>query len=853
MGYEHCIGRLAAAAGRQLSDAEVRAIFERIHQAALDIKAGRASVADVSAGTKVSAVAGADDLFKQAALRAAQELEHEARVAEKQANLQVLKLRARISDVDAAIQSGVSPLDAVEKTIARDYSGRVNLASLEQRVAGHKAYFGSKLLPTWDALGDDFLGFVQDRTKLVQLLKEMRGEQTGDAAARKGGKAWIETAEEMRQVFNAAGGDIGRLDDWGFPQHHGQVKVASAGRDTWVNDMLPLMKKTQAKGSYYVDELGVPWPETQLRQFLEKAWENIATDGHANAEAGRAVVSGKRANRHAEHRQIHFAEADDVVWYWERYGERSALEILTSHIDTMARDIAFIEHFGPNPNVAYQTLRDMALRQATEAEPTKTKSLEGRAVKLDELYDYAAGRTKPSANLTVQKVADGIAHLNVAGKLGGASLASLFGDKAMVEAVSHLNHMPLLERWRVGLSMMNPANVADRRLLQQQGLMLESVRSGLARFYEGLGQTSTTGKLANAVMRVTGMQAINDVRKGSFGLNLFAAIGNEIAAGKSFGQLGDSDVRTLRNYGITEADWKVWQLAKRDTISGVTDVLTPEAISRISDADLAKAGLDAKAKREAIVKLLGAVNTESEFAVVTPGWKERAQFYGDLQRGTVKGEIARSVLQFKSFPWAMLKRGMDAVANADTPASKATMTAYLIASTTLAGAMLIQVRETLAGKDPRAMVDKDWYKFWGQAFLQGGALGIYGDFLYGINETRYGSGPIETLAGPTLGPLLELGLVQPLTAAKRAAEGKETRLGAQTLQDLKGFVPGGNIWYAKAALDHLIWQQVAEALSPGYLSSIRSKTMKETGQDWWWAPGELTPARAPALGAAIDR
>jgi hypothetical protein len=347
-------------------------------------------------------------------------------------------------------------------------------------------------------------------------------------------------------------------------------------------------------------------------------------------------------------------------------------------------------------------------------------------------------------------------------------------------------------------------------------------------------------------MRVTGMNAINDFRKGAFGASLMSAIGDQIAAGRRFSDLDGADIRTLKNYGITEADWQIWQQAQLQDIGhGNTHALTPEAISRIE-------GIDADAKRNAIVKLLGAVNTEAEFAIVTPGWKERAAFYGDLQRGTVKGEIARSVLQFKSFPWAMFHRMADAVANKDTPVSKAAMTAYLVTATTLAGAMLIQTREMLSGKDPRDMLspERAW-KFWPAAFLQGGALGIYGDFLYSVNQTRYGSGPLEALAGPTVGPLLEMGLVQPLTAAKKAMEGKETHLGAQTLQDAKGFVPGGNIWYAKAAIDHLIWQQAMEALSPGYLSNIRSKTAKEYGQDWWWTPGETLPDRAPNLGAAI--
>jgi len=858
-GYANCIARMVQAAGRQLTDDEVNAIFTRIHKAALDIKAGRKSPADVTAGRKVAQIApqNADALIQAAAARAADELIHEAQVAAKQAYLQVVKIGARSADVAGMTAGGLKPLEAVKNTIARDY--RTNIESLEQRVDGHKTNLLRKLLPAWDALGNDWLGFFQNRTKLLNLVRELRGENSGDALAAKGAKAFHDVAEEARTTFNEAGGDIGRLDDWGMPQHHSQERVALTGRDAWVDSVLPMLDRAR-----YVDDLGQPWPEARVREFLGKAWDTIATNGHANSEPGQFTGAGKRANRHGEHRQIHFKDADSVIQYWNTFGDRTAVEILHGHIGTMARDIAFIEHFGPNPNVTYQTLREAALKAATKAEPTKTPSLEGQAVRLDMLYDYAAGRMTPTANRTVSKIADVIANLNVAAKLGGAALASLFGDKPVMEAVSHMNDLPVFQRWRTELSVLNPFNKADRRLLQQQGLMLDSVRSGLLRIYEGLGQgQGFTGKIANAVMRVTGMQAINDLRKGAFGLSLMSAIGDQIKAGVDFGKLQDSDIRTLRNYGITEADWNTWRLAKLQDMGGGNDaVLTPESIARITEAELKAANIIGQAegpreaqaaRRNAIVKLLGAVNTESEFAIVTPGWRERAMFYGDLQRGTVKGEIARSVLQFKSFPWAYLQRGMDAVANQDAPASKAAMTAYLIASTTLAGAMIMQTREMLSGKDPRAMADENWWKFWGSAFVYGGALGIYGDFLYGTNQTRYGSGIVETLSGPTIGPLLELGLVQPMNAAKKALEGKETHLAAQTLQDVKGFVPGGNIWYTKAALDHLIWQQVMEGLSPGYMSSIRRRTEKDYNQSWWWEPGELTPERAPDLEAAISR
>lgn len=828
MSYRDCILRVAQAAGRELSEKEIASIFERVHKAALDIRAGRT---DIKTGDMF------DDVVRQAAQRAADDLIHEAAVKQRQAQLQVAKLGARMGDAEAMRAAGIASLEAVERTIRRSYDGKTNIESMEQRVAGHKAYFGRRLVETWAALGDDFLGFFQNKEKLHALVRELRGEDSGDALARKGAEAFRSTAEEARQVFNQAGGDVGKLDDWGMPQHHSQLRVAQAGRDAWVETVLPMLDRGR-----YVDDIGRSWDDARLREFLGKAWDTIATNGHANSEPGQYAGAGKRANRHAESRQIHFKDADSVINYWQAFGERTAADILIGHVDTMARDIAFLEHFGPNPDITYRTMRDAALKAATVADPVKTASLEGRVHKLDLLYDYAAGRTKPTANAAVSGAADAIAQLNVAGKLGGAMWASLFGDKVLMETVSHLNNLPLLQRWRTELATLNPANAADRRLLQQQGLMLEGVRGGLNRFYEGLGQTGLTGKLANAVMRVSGMNAINEMRKGAFGASLFSAIGNEIAAGKGFKDLADSDIRTLKHYGITADDWAIWQKAKlQDLGHGNTTALTPDAIAGIE-------GIDAAAKRNAMVKLLGAVNTEADFAIVTPGWKERAQFYGDLQRGTVKGEIARSALQFKSFPWAQFQRMMDAVANKEGYVGKSAMTASLIVGSTVAGAMIMQVRDMLSGKDPRDMTD---WKFWPAAFLQGGALGIYGDFMYGASNTRYGSGPVEVLAGPTIGPLLEMGLVQPLQAVKKTMEGRETHLAAQTLQDVKGFIPGNNLWYTKAATDHLIMQQVMEQLSPGYLSSIRSRTQREYGQDWWWTPGQAAPDRAPDLKAAI--
>lgn len=890
MSYERCFGRLRELAGRPLTDNEINAIFERVHKAALDIKAGRAKEGEPKLRrglAKAVEVKGTEvtNVLERAAVLAAEELRAEAALAERQANLQVLTRASLNTAYRSLVSSGLSPLDAVGVLIRRDYKGRVNVSSLEQQAEGHRDYYLSRLQPAWDALGPDFAGFWQDKAKMRDLIRELRGEDTGNALAKQGAKAFHDVAEEARTVFNEKGGNVGRLEDWGHPQHHSQELVARAGydrwlqtldpaeraaarvtgapppaafaRDFWIDSILPLLDRNR-----YVDDLGTAMSDAELRAFLGKAWDNIVTDGLASQEPGAFTGIGKRANRHSEHRQIHFKDADSTIQYWETFGDRSVFEILHGHVSTMARDIAFIETFGPNPNVNFRTLRDEALQESVVKEPALKGKFDKQAGRLERLWDYASGRTKAPANIWFSGIADALFNLNVAGKLHSAAITSLFGDKVMLEAVSTMDNLPAYRRWMTEMSVLDPTNEGDHRMLQRQGLMLDTVRSAMYRFGDDLGRTrSVTGKTANAVMRLTGMQLVNEGRKAGFGAMLMSSIGHELGKGVRFEQLPESDVRTLRYFGVTRADWETWRLAKLEEMdlryTTIPHALTPSAIRAIPDDAIVKAGLvdpgrtPADVRRDAIVKLLGAVNTESEFAIVTPGWEERSLFYGSVQRGTIPGEITRSVLQFKSFPWAFFQRGMDAVANQDGMGSKAAMTAYLLVATTLMGAMILQTKDILTGKDPRKMTDENALKFWANAFIAGGALGIYGDFFYGVTHTRYGSGPVEALAGPTIGPLLEMGLLQPLKAIERQMAGKETHLAAQEVQDIKGFVP--NLWYTKAAMDHLVWNRVLDALSPGYVNHVRQNLQRNWHQDYYWPPEKLTPERLPNMGAAIGR
>ncbi|MFI4952901.1 MAG: hypothetical protein ACHP7M_07155, partial [Burkholderiales bacterium] len=106
-------------------------------------------------------------------------------------------------------------------------------------------------------------------------------------------------------------------------------------------------------------------------------------------------------------------------------------------------------------------------------------------------------------------------------------------------------------------------------------------------------------------------------------------------------------------------------------------------------------------------------------------------------------------------------------------------------------------------------------------------------------------------AGPGLGLAQEAMNVTQGNAIQWA-EGKTTNIGAEGTKFVKGLFPGASLWYAKAALDHILFQQIAEYLSPGYLWRMQSSAQRNYGERFWWKPGTgLAGVRAPDLGRAV--
>ena len=74
--------------------------------------------------------------------------------------------------------------------------------------------------------------------------------------------------------------------------------------------------------------------------------------------------------------------------------------------------------------------------------------------------------------------------------------------------------------------------------------------------------------------------------------------------------------------------------------------------------------------------------------------------------------------------------------------------------------------------------------------------------------------------------------------------GRRNAYGAHSLRFARSyFLPFGRLWYVKAAVNHMLYQQMMDDLNPGYSVRVRQR-MQQKREGSWWRPSDITPTRA---------
>ncbi|MDT7253745.1 hypothetical protein [Citrobacter freundii] len=821
---QECINAVQQAAQRTLTAREIQNIEDRIYrnmrQLARNDPASWRQMTDA-------------ERLRRAGQLAADELQQEAGLKRRRVAL-TIAARQLIDAFINGYQGTDGKLGALNRTIAFSADGKSNFLSVESRGKATRDYALSQIQEAFEAVDPRFFHLFEDEKGVRDLVFEILGQDTGNIKAKKGAKAWADVTELLRRRFNDAGGDIGYLENWGIPQHHSMEKVGRATREQWVSDVIGKLDR-----KYYIKEDGQLMSDAEVTAFLGEAYNTIATGGLNKLSDSGMRLSGARANRGNASRQIHFKDADSYLEYQRQYGDRSLWEVMVGHLEGISKDIALVETYGPNPDHVFRAILDEVTAETATVNPQRTGQVKRMANSTENLYNFISGKTQPIANPHIAQWSDNIRNWLVASRLGSALLAS-FSDLGTMYLSAKVTNLPMNQLFRNQLEAMDPTNRTELARARRAGLAMESLLGSVNRWAMDNMGPSKARWAATAVMRASGLTAWSDAHKRAYGVTMMGSLGDVVTRTPDLKSLSNDDFRILKSKGITDTDWNVWKLAQQeDWGKGNNTMLTPESIMRIPDSAVQHLGAPERVKFEAMRKLLGAVTEEVDMAVITPGAREQMITGSGIQRGTWKGELTRSVFLFKSFPISVVMRHWSRAMGMPSAGGRAAYIATFIASTTILGALSQQLNDMASGRNPRDMAGEDAAKFWLGALLKGGGLGLYGDFLLS-DHTRYGSGALASMLGPVAGlvdDVIKIGQGIPLNAV----EGKSEQTGGDLVKLGKGLTPGANIWYLKAALDHMIFNQMQEYFSPGYLRKMEQRSKKEFNQTYWWRPQDVTP------------
>ena len=227
----------------------------------------------------------------------------------------------------------------------------------------------------------------------------------------------------------------------------------------------------------------------------------------------------------------------------------------------------------------------------------------------------------------------------------------------------------------------------------------------------------------------------------------------------------------------------------------------------------------------------------ADFAAPTPGARERAILRLGTQPDTAVGEALRFVMQFKAFPITAITKvmGREVYGQGARTLRGALLKgegdflglAHTITATTVLGYLAQSAKEISRGREPRDPTDP---ATWWAAGLQGGGLGLYGDFFLG-QTNRFGNSLLDSLAGPTLGTIADADKIRAKVMAGEDVD-------ADLLRLVQSNTPFVNLFYTRMALDHLIFYEMQELVNPGYLRRMERRVEREQGQRYFLPPSQ---------------
>jgi hypothetical protein len=700
--------------------------------------------------------------------------------------------------------------------------------------------------------------------------------------------------ERVRIEANKAGASIGDLQGYVMTQTHDVTKLLAGAQKSWHMPGRGPQSAGDVKGGFVrsADYAAArqKWKDTirdlldertfdaadDEEEFLDSVFDALASGLHLRSMDPETIAlklkdmgyrsPASMAQKMSEGRVLHFKDADSFTKYNQAYGHGRMVESMFRQLEHRAHNVAIMRAMGPNPDANFNLITEKL------ANFTAKKGVQARRnVSTSErmLRNYMAeltGEVNIPGNHMAAKVSATMRAIQSMAKLGAATISAV-SDLAFVASELRYEGMTYPQAWATTIQALFTRATPERRqaVAKELGVVIDGMRGDIAaRFTDQEYLSGKTNAAVNAFFKLNLLQWWTDRLK----VNSAIAISQHMSshAGKALGALPDDVTRILRLYDV---DDQVWDMMRERAVSKHSDyeIFSPEAARSIPDSDIDKY-LKAQGfkfnkntkplvlqnwrnrARDSIEQRFRALfNDRAQYAVISPDAEARAFMKQGLQPGTFGGEAIRFASQFKSFPVAVMNRPLarewagKRTVGEQWSTSDVYNVAQLILMTTALGAVVLEAKAAMRGQErPEVESTGDAAAYFMAAMLQGGALGIYGDFLVGSKTSRFGGGPLDPLLGPTWGTAQSaVDIVN--TARDKTLEGES----AMEAVARKGFsfakqnTPFMNVFYIRPVLDYMILHGIQESLSPGSLRRAERALERDHERTYreGFAPSEL--------------
>lgn len=817
-----CLSKALEAAGKDFSPKEMEKLLEQLErrvQKKIARLGGQRETLDVKVIEDAQALA--DELKLESGIAKRQQIidifaaRYRQDIIGQLGSDPALALTALNVGINKPIKGGRASVDARQKETIANFLGT---AMSELRKAGVLEFFQSA-----DESFERLIGREMEQLN----MKDGQAGITGNAEALKIAKVLNDVTESARMLQNDAGAYIGKREGYTAPQSHDMAKMYRAGFEKWRENILPKL----ADDTF--DDVDDP------EKFMHSVYHALVTGLHHKVQSDESPplgvpLFGNRAAKASSKRVLNFKSFEDWYDYNKEFGSGTLREATINGWQRAARNIGIMQVWGTNPKSAFtKTVSDLQAKYRTNKKIYD--KLNSQA--LVNQFDAIDGTSSIPGNIGSAEISQGVRMLNSMAKLGASTVSSVtdpatMGAEMRYQTGSFLRgHMLALQARLMSVAPELRAETTDLMGVGIDGLL----GNIMTRFDASDGTVGTMSKAMNLFFKLNLQTWWDDSGRRGFAM----VMGRELAmnAENGWGKLGTDLSRVLQLYDIGEKEWDLVRQFVKKADDG-RGYITPDIARDIPDDNIiayreAKTlteGQIRRTRQELEQKIRMYFVDRSEYAILRPGARERAIMYQGLRPGTAMGEVARFFWQFKSFSTAFITKawGREMYGRNESFAKGAIMgLAPLILTSTALGYVASATKDLLKGKQPR---DPTQFGTWQAAMLQGGGMGIYGDFIFG-SYNRMGQSFDTALLGPTYGNVKDLATLY--YAAKAGDD-----VAARTLRLVQNNLPFANIFYLRPALDYMLLYDLQEAVNPGSLRRMERSVKKNNDQNYYMPPSQ---------------